>query len=313
MKTCLNSILIIFGFVLLFSNCAPKREMVLKVEKEEIKPTIMEKKSLIEDIKEKREAKRFSEIIKIYEERKSEFTTLEIIKPVILAYLSEKRFDDIVKIGEEKLSKLPSIDDNETNLILGMAYYERGLFEAARRVLINLYEGGYKNELLNIYLSMIYIKRNQVSLALTVAGEIEDPVKKSYIQGKIYFYEGSYEKALDRLLMAKEYKGSELYILYCRYYLGRYDDILKEYEDQKIQLDSRTVPLLAAIFVNQGEIKRAKELLESLSEKERKGSFYRNLGLIYDIYFDNKERAKDLYSKYLKEVQDEEVMSWLNN
>ncbi len=312
MKAFINRCLLVISLVYLFYGCAasPKpTEPVIMPEK----PIITETISLAEEMKENYSRKNFDGIIKIYEKREKEFTGTDTLKPVILSYLWRKSFDQIVKIAEEKLANMPNVDDREVNLIVGISYYEKGLFEASRRILSNLYESGYRHELLNIYLSLIFMKKNQTSLALSVSAEIEDQSKKNYIQGKIFFNEGSYEKALERFSNTSGYKDIEDHIIQCLYYLGKYNEILKIYEEKKVQLNRRTAAVIASVLISNGDIKRAEELLKGLPDQEKTGSFYRNIGLIYDIYFEDKEKARELYNKYLTEVNDEEVTSWIAN
>lgn len=301
-------------FWVTISNCATKQEKsITKVQLEEIKPVIIEQKSLIDEIRDKKEKRLFRDIIEVYEKRKNEFTNLELLKPVIISYLAEKRFEDILKIAEEKLNKVSNIDDKEISLILGIAYYEKGIFEPSRRVLSSLYESGFKNELVNIYLAMLYQKRNQYALALSLTGEIENSEKRNYLQGWILFTEGNYEKALEKFLSVKDFKDAQVYILYSLFYLNRHNEILKYFDEKKIDLNAKTIPIISFALINKGEIKMAKELLESIPESDRKSNFYRNLGLIYDIYFDEKEKAKEYYKKYLDEVKDDEVLTWIND
>ncbi len=308
----LNRLVVILVSISLFSACAVETETVKPPVITE-KPKLTEVESLTDRIKKMYSSQSFEQLIALYEERKDEFTSIETLKPVLLAYLAKNRFEDIKKIAEEKLTRIPFADDKEINLIISISLYENGLFEASRRVLVNLYESGYKNDILNMYLAMIYVKRNQPALALTVSGEIEDQIHRNYIQGKIFFNDGSYSKALERFSQVRGYKDVEDYIIYCLYSLGKYDEIWKSYEEQKIKVNSKTIAIIASALIREGNIQKAVELFNSLPEEERRGSFYRNLGLLYDIYFDDKEKAKELYNKYLREVNDEEVRAWLNN
>ncbi len=308
-KICFVSVIVL---VFILASCAQRQEQVRKVEIETVKPIILVEKSLLEEINEKKEKGSYKEIIEIYEKRKDEFTSIELLKPVFISYLVEKRFDDIIKLGEERLSRFASMDDKEISLMLGISYFERGSYEASRRVLSALYDSGFKNEVLNIYLAMIYQKRNHFALALSVAGEIGSLDKRNYLQGLIFFSEGNYEKALDRLKSVKDI-NAKVYVLYCLYYLNRHDEALRYFEENRDTLRNEAVPIISTILINRGDVKKARDLLESVPEGERKGSFYRNLGLIYDIYFDDKGKAKELYQKYLREVKDEEVNFWLSN
>ncbi|MCX7990738.1 MAG: hypothetical protein N2999_01695 [Proteobacteria bacterium] len=312
-KGLINFLFITMLLTALYGCATKEKQAIVKIDKEITKPVITEEKNLIEIIREKKTNGKYKDIIELYEKRKDEFVSIELLKPVVLSLLSEKRFDDILKIGEEKLSKIPNLEDKEINLILGIAYYEKSVFEASRRILTSLYDSGYKNDLLNIYLALLYQKRNQSALALSIIGEIEDYEKKNYLQGKILFTEGSYERAIERFRVVKEYADAKIYTLYCLFYLNRYDELLKYYEENRLQLNEKTIPVISLVFINRGDIKKALELLESVPLTERKGSFYRNLGLIYDLYLDDREKAKNYYEKYLKEVKDEEVIKWLNN
>lgn len=310
----INYFLFFILSLVFITGCAPTtKEISTKIEKEDIRPVIIEKKTLFDEISEKWEKKLFKEIIEIYEKRKNEFEDLNVLKPVLISFLYYKRFDDIVKIGEEKLAKIGNLNDNDIRLILAIAYYQQGAFEASRRILNSLYDGGFKNELVNIYLVFIYQKKNQFALALSMAGEIENFEKRNYIQGWLLFKQGYYEKALEKFLSLKNYKNSDIYVLYCFFYLNKYDEMLKYLEENKIDLNYKTIPIISLVLVSKGEVKKAKELLESIPESEKKAEYFRNLGLIYDIYFDDMDKAKAYYKKYLKEVKDEEVRSWVDN
>lgn len=268
-------------------------------------------KAAIDEILALRAKKDFKGVIGLYHAKKEMFSGPDLLKYVSESYFMEKDYETVIKTVEQFFSKFPHYQDGRLNLMLGVSYYNINLFEAARRNLIKAEELGVRDRLLDLYFVLVYLNRGQYSLALSYASNFEG-VLREYLRGIIYFKEGDYRKALEKFNKLADFGDSRLFRIYCMYYSGESAAIDETGENEILDKYPETLILLADINIKSGRIIKAKKLLEdALKIDKTQAAAWRNLGMIYELYMGDREKAEQYYKEYLKIVNDEEVKGWL--
>lgn len=269
--------------------------------------------TLTEEIQSLRRKKDFKGVIALYEKRKDAFSGADSLKYLSEAYFMEKNYDMAIKTVEELFAGFPRLEDGRLNLMLGVSYYNINLFEAAKRNLIKAEDAGVKSGLLNAYLIEIYLKKGQYSFALNAASQFDGNLKE-YLQGVIYFKEGGYRRALEKFDKLGDFKDSRLFKIYCLYYSGSAAALLETAEKGAPKKYPETSVMLAGIHLKNGRVTQAKKLLEdALVMDKAHAAAWKNLGMIYELYLGDKEKARECYNEYLKFMDDDELKSRLES
>ncbi len=258
-KFSLNN-MIIFVLLLLTACSVHKQDLeTKKITPQQI--TVKEEISLIDQIKIYKKDKDFKKIIELYEKNIQEIKDYASLSYVMEAYFIENRFNDVIKVGEKVFADFPQLNDSRLNVMLGVSYYRNGLFEAARRNLFKAKDSGSKNPLISYYLVDLYIKKGQNALALNEAANLDEEAK-DYIQGLVYYKEGNYSKALEKFSLSSSFKRRILYKAFAMYKLGRYDELLDEWEKGEMKQFIEIYNLVADIYFKRGEILKARNTLK---------------------------------------------------
>lgn len=232
------------------------------------KPAIIVKEevSIAEKIKNLKAMKRYEEIINLYEKNEKDVNDITSLNYVMEAYYLNKKYDEVIAIGEKFLNLYPNYSDGRLNLMLGVSYYHKAQYEAARRNLIKAKELGVRSNVLTLYLIDMYMKKGQNSLALIESSNLDDK-NKFYIQGLIYYSERNCDKAIENFNQVITYRDSIVYKVFCLYQLKKEEEILKLWEGGFLQEYDEPKYIVSNIYFKKGEINRAMEILKDLSSK----------------------------------------------
>ncbi len=256
----------VFLIVILSFSCTQKRDVVEKTVLTPAKISVTAEKTSEEQIIELKGKKDYKKITEIYDKEKDQIMDVRALGYVMEAFFIQKNYDRTIEMGERIFNSFQNYRDSRLNLILGVAYYEKGLYEAARKNLVTAKEMGLKNRLLTYYMVDMYIKKRQYSLALTEAAELEG-TEKEFVQGVIYYRDGNLIKALEKFKTAEDFKTAGLYRAYTLHKLGRHDELLELWEKGLLKEFLEAYFLVADIFLKKGEILKAKETLSEAANK----------------------------------------------
>lgn len=299
-------------FILIFSGCSR-----FTVSKECQKPSVVSTtESNEEKIKTLFEKKSYDHIIELYNSNEIFFDSPTTIKYLAKSYFAKDMYDNLIKTLEGYLKK-NKMEDREMSFILGASYYETGKHEIALKNLNKALDLGLKNDDVFIYMACSYLKKGQYSLALKWASEVSQP-RKYYLQGLIYAKAGNWKSALEKFNTVQDMEKSKIMKSYALYMLDMYDECI-DFINKNLLNGKPDIELIKAlIFAQKGEILKSKQILEMLVEKEKNNerilaSAWKNIGIIYEIYFDNSEKAKEIYKKSMDIRYDEDIKNWLKN
>lgn len=295
-KYMLNKFFCFLAVVIFLTACSVSKDIAKRERDSEKMPVVVkEEKSLSEKIKELKAKKDYKAISELYEQSKDVVIDITSFSYIMESYLIEAKFEKVIEVGERIFTKFPGLVDGNLNLMLGIAYYNKGLYEAARRNLIKAKEEGVNNVLLTIYLVDVYLKKGQNSLALTEAALLEGELK-DYLQGIIFYNEGNYSKALEKFEKLKNYENSVLYKGYTLYKMNKTKELLELWEAGVFDKNVNIYPFVVDVYLQRGEVLKAKQLLEKAVEENSNRFFLSTLGMIYELYLNNKEEAKKYYN-----------------
>ena len=283
MVKCCQNKLILFLILLIFTACSTHKRDVIIENLPTAKVTVKEEQPLSDQIKKHKKNKDFNAIIGLYEKNQQEIKNSVDLSYVMEAYYLEKRSDDAIKIGEKIFTDFPNLDDNRLNIILGVSYYQKGLIEAARRNLLKAKDSGNKNPLISYYFIDMYLKKGQNALALTEAANLEGEAK-DYLQGIIYYKEGSYNKALEKFNSLSKFNKSVLFRAFCMYKLNKYDELITEWEKGEMRNFSEIYPVIADIYLKKGEVLKAKDTLLEAAKIDNKDYIQKNIEIIDEMF-----------------------------
>lgn len=292
----LNKFFCFLAVAIFLTACSVSKD-VAKVEsmREENPVVVKEEKSFSEKIKELKTKKDYKSICELYEKSKDAEIDITAFSYIMEAYFIETKFENVIEIGERIFGKFPGLVDGNLNLMLGIAYYNKGLYEVARRNLIKAKEEGVHNVLLATYLVDMYLKKGQNSLALTEAALLEGELK-DYLQGVIFYNEGNYSRALEKFEKLKNYENSVLYKGYTLYKMNKTKELLDLWDSGVFDKNVNIYPFIVNVYLQRGEVLKAKQLLEKAVEENSNRFFVSTLGMIYELYLNDKEGAKKYYN-----------------
>lgn len=258
-KSLLNNL--IFLFIIFVVSCtAVKNEQIRGIP---TAPTvsIKEEISLPEKVKTLKKEKNYKGIVELYEKFNDNIKDVVSLSYTMEAYYIERKFKDVITLGDKISNLYPNYQDGRLSLMLGVAYYQNDLYEAARRNLIKAKERGIKNQILTLSLIDLYMKRGQIALALIETSDLEED-KKEYLQGLIYFHDANYEKALEKFNQANNIIKTNFYRAFCLYKLNKYDELLNLWEKGLLKESKDFNAIIANVYFKKGEILKAKEVLK---------------------------------------------------
>ncbi len=287
------------------------------VDKKEVEKQIKPGINLTETLKELKEKMQYDEILKLYNQRKDEFDYVDRLSYLVLAFFHKGEYDKLANIIE-KNPQILKISDGVKGEVLscsGIAYFKLGKLEQSQKLLELAIEQGLEEEKTILYLTVIYIKKGQFSNAMRMAAKLT-PKKRDFLQGLLYLKENNFKRAIEKFNNI-EYGKAQLYLAYCLYMSGSYDQAFSLVSDEKIGDSNLANILKALILLEKGEVKKARELFENLKmrkdlTKEELSAILANLGLVEEIYFDNKDVAMKYYENSLELYENEQVKGWLN-
>lgn len=234
-------------------------------------------------------SKNFEGIIKLYKERQEDFNTPELMFYVIRAHFYMGQYREAIGMIEnyQKIFKKIVLNDIQLVKMLGISYYKIGNFYQAQRFLEIALENSDSEEIIK-YLSLVYLKKGQYSLALMIATKLPDE-KRIYIQGLVYTRMKNWQKALDLFEQIK-YKNRKAYVLtgYCHYMMGNIEEAEKVISDPVLKDDSLSQIIMALIMVERGHVNKGKLMLEELRKQQSNASYIAcieyDLDLINEVY-----------------------------
>jgi tetratricopeptide (TPR) repeat protein len=288
------------------------------VDKKELTKQVKRDVDLTEVLKELKEKKKYDEILKLYDQRKHEFNSVDRLCYLVLAFFHKGKYDRLADVIEKNTQILKISGDlkNEILSCSGIAYFKLGKLEQAQVLLELAFEQGLEEENLVLYLTVIYMKKGQFSNAMRMSAKLTSE-KKDFVQGLLYLKENNFKRAIEKFRSIENHKA-QLYLAYSLFMIGSYDQAFKVINDKKIENAKLADILKALILLEKGEVKKARYLLESLKirmdlTKEELSAILANLGLVEEIYFDNKDVARKYYENSLELYKNEQVKGWLNN
>lgn len=243
--------------------------------------------------------KRLDAIIDLYEQRKKDFMTPEQLHYVISAYFNKKQYASIIKIMTERqdILKMSSNLDMYWAKILGISYYEIGNLMQAQRFLEMAWNNSFSEEV-SIYLSLVYLKKGQYSMAIMATSKLSDD-KKDFVQALIYMNMKNWQKALQLLENIKD-RNMKAYAFtaYCHYMMGNLNQAEKIVNDERLKEDFLSNTIKAIILIEKGYVKKGLFILEDLLEKSDENSHYLdamkyNLDIVYEFYLDKQKIVRD--------------------
>jgi len=288
------------------------------VDKKEVEKQIKTGINLTETLKELKEKKRYDEILKLYDQKKYEFNNVDKLSYVVVAFFHKGEYVKLTDIIE-KNPQILKISEGVKGEILscsGIAYFKLGKLDQSQKLLELALEQGLEEENPIFYLTVIYMKKGQFSNAMRMSAKLT-PKKRDIVQGLLYLKENNFRRAIEKFNNIEDDKA-KLYLAYSLYMSGNYDQAFNMINDKKIDNANLANILKALILLEKGEVKKAKDLLEKLKmrkdlTKEELSTILANLGLIEEIYLDNKDAARKYYENSLELYNNEQVKSWLHN
>ncbi len=263
-----------------------------KVEKRIDNFELKEARKLEDVLKTLYNNKNFVGITELYNKQKDDFDKSELMLYVIRAYYYLEQYNEVINLIENYQKIFKKIVVNEIELVkfLGISHYKLGNINQAQRFLEIAFKDDKSEEIIK-YLTLVYMKKGQYSLALIITTNLPEG-KREFIQGLIYMRMKNWKKALDLFKQTKnKYRKAYVFIGYCHYMMGNIEEAEKVINDSQLQSDTTSKFIIALIMIDKGYVKKGKLMLEELKIQENNASYTDyikyNLELIDELYFEN--------------------------